>query len=389
VRIQGLVRLANTVRREIGRGVVPARKSQLRAAVARAVAQIDQILHDRRARPSNLATPSKRAYEYLTAVDWDALPVRQSAPAAPPIAAEGTIRFPGLSRFVDRITARLAADPSPPEVAEIARALDQTHRRIESTIQRQNVSPDQLTAATRDLRGWLAWAAVPANLALYAAAVGAARAALIAAAPPSAKPTRYVIELRPTRHLYRLRTRAGVGKLLLPTPMVRFDSPGFADVARLILTHDRDVKRRIVDRLRDRPCADLLTELEILGGVVDSTRGGTHDLAASFDRVNAAHFDGRMPRPRLSWSRSFTRRKFGHYDHLRDWVMVSSTLDQPHVPQFVVDYLMFHELLHKKHGIRWVNGRGLAHTRAFYADERRFPQYDEADEWLKRLARGK
>jgi hypothetical protein len=73
---------------------------------------------------------------------------------------------------------------------------------------------------------------------------------------------------------------------------------------------------------------------------------------------------------------------------VKDWVMVSSTLDRAEVPVFVVDYLMFHELLHKMHGIRWVNGRGHAHTRAFYEDERRFERYDEADGWLKRLAKG-
>jgi hypothetical protein len=122
--------------------------------------------------------------------------------------------------------------------------------------------------------------------------------------------------------------------------------------------------------------------------VTDSTRGAFFDLGDSFDRVNARYFGGEMKRPRLTWSRSFTRRKFGHYDHVKDWVMVSSTLDQPQVPEFVVDFLMYHELLHKKHGIHWVNGRGLAHTRAFYADERRFERFDEAEAWLKKLARG-
>jgi predicted metal-dependent hydrolase len=122
--------------------------------------------------------------------------------------------------------------------------------------------------------------------------------------------------------------------------------------------------------------------------VVEGTRGAFHDLDQSFDRVNARYFGATMPRPRLTWSRSFTGRKFGHYDFLKDLVMVSSTLDQERVPQFVVDYLMFHELLHKKHGVRWVNGRRYAHTREFYAEERQVPQYDEADAWLTKLARG-
>jgi hypothetical protein len=140
--------------------------------------------------------------------------------------------------------------------------------------------------------------------------------------------------------------------------------------------------------MRGEDYAELRGELEALGGVVEQTRGAVHDLAESFARVNAQYFGEAMARPHLSWSRSLTRRKFGHYDHVRDWVMVSSTLDQPHVPEFVVDFLMYHELLHKQHGIRWsAGGRGYAHTAAFYADERRFKRFREAEAWLEKLAK--
>ena len=49
---------------------------------------------------------------------------------------------------------------------------------------------------------------------------------------------------------------------------------------------------------------------------------------------------------------------------------------------------MYHELLHKKHGIRWVNERGRGAARDFYAEERRFERYQEAEDWLTKLARG-
>ena len=122
--------------------------------------------------------------------------------------------------------------------------------------------------------------------------------------------------------------------------------------------------------------------------MVEATRGAFHDLIESFDRVNARYFEGKMARPRITWSRSFTGRKFGHYDTVKDWVMVSSTLDSASVPAFVVDFLMFHELLHKKHGIRWVNDRGHAHTSAFYAEEKTFEGHELAEQWLTKLARG-
>lgn len=81
-----------------------------------------------------------------------------------------------------------------------------------------------------------------------------------------------------------------------------------------------------------------------------------------------------------------TGRKFGHYDWIQDTVMVSRTLDAAAVPAFLVDYIVYHELLHKQHGIHWVNGRGFAHTTEFQNDERRFERYQEAEAALERLA---
>jgi hypothetical protein len=245
-----------------------------------------------------------------------------------------------------------------------------------------------LTAATREWRGWFAWLGDRESLDDYRAAVGRARAAIEGAARRAAGDgSTFLIEFRPSRHIFKMRTRGGRSRVMLPTPMVRFDEAGFADLAELIFGRGREAKRRVVERMRGEGYVDLATELEGLGGVVEGTRGAFQDLGESFDRVNARYFAGQMRRPKLTWSRSFTGRKFGHYDHVKDWVMVSSSLDQERVPRLVVDYLMFHELLHKKHGIRWVNGRGHAHTREFYAEERRFEGYDEAEGWLKKLAK--
>ena len=131
----------------------------------------------------------------------------------------------------------------------------------------------------------------------------------------------------------------------------------------------------------------LVKEVDALGGVVDHARGAAHDLAASFDRVNAAYFGGKMARPRLTWNRTFTGRKFGHYDWILDTVMVSRTLDSADVPGFVVDFLVFHELLHKFHGLHWVNGRSYAHTAEFKQSELKFTRFHEAEAILQKLAK--
>ena len=103
-------------------------------------------------------------------------------------------------------------------------------------------------------------------------------------------------------------------------------------------------------------------------------------------RVNAAYFGVALARPRLVWNRALTGRKFGHYRRSTDTVMLSVSLDAADVPAWVVDFVMYHELLHKKHGIALVNGRRFEHTAAFRAEERRFAECDQADRFLKDLA---
>src|SRR5262249_55996835 len=119
---------------------------------------------------------------------------------------------------------------------------------------------------------------------------------------------------------------------------------------------------------------------ELLAGPPTPVWGGrAHDRNEIFARVNAAYFGGLMPRPTLAWNRTLTARKFGHYQPGRDTVMISVTLDAPDVPDYVVDFVMYHELLHKKHGSMNVNGRRLAHSPAFRAEERRVAENPQAE----------
>jgi hypothetical protein len=111
-----------------------------------------------------------------------------------------------------------------------------------------------------------------------------------------------------------------------------------------------------------------------------------HDLTAAFDRMNVGYFGGRLSRPRLTWSDTFTGRKFGHYDPVHDSVMVSATLDQAKVPALTVDFVVYHELLHRELGIAWHNGQTRPHDQRFQEAERQFEQFNRAKQVLDRLA---
>jgi hypothetical protein len=117
-----------------------------------------------------------------------------------------------------------------------------------------------------------------------------------------------------------------------------------------------------------------------------SSRGKVYDLAELFEELDARYFAGKLERPLLSWSQRRTRRVLGHHDHVHRAIIISSTLDSRRIPRLVVEYVLYHEMLHVKHPPRVISGRTIYHGRAFREDERRFERFDEALKWLEKIA---
>lgn len=118
--------------------------------------------------------------------------------------------------------------------------------------------------------------------------------------------------------------------------------------------------------------------------------GRHRSLLQSFMRV-VIDFDVRLPQaPTLSWTKTPSRRRFGHHDADVGAIVISQLLDDAHVPEFVLDYVVYHELLHIIHPPRMGSGgKRLVHPPEFRAAERRFPQQQEAEAWLETLASGR
>lgn len=120
--------------------------------------------------------------------------------------------------------------------------------------------------------------------------------------------------------------------------------------------------------------------------ITTSSQGRKYDLAELFSELNERYFDGKLERPLLSWSRRQTRRVLGHHDHVHRTIIISKTLDNAAIPRFVVEYVLYHEMLHVKHPARVVAGRTVYHGRPFRNDERLFERFDEALKWLEKIA---
>ena len=113
------------------------------------------------------------------------------------------------------------------------------------------------------------------------------------------------------------------------------------------------------------------------------SQGRCFDLQMLFEKLNAQYFNGNIARPQLSWSQKKTRYVLGRYDSSLHTIYISRIFDSPSVPSFVVEYILFHEMLHIKHQSQVHDSRMIFHTREFKQEELRFSQYREAKLWLK------
>ena len=380
IRFAGVVRLANHVQREFGRPVSASRCDEERSLVARALDQVATTLRVHGASLRAVPGPTRRALEFLQNFDFSRVPVSETATSADP---RESLVLDGLTALVERYAERIVLGPH-----DVHARIRESVAEIDARNERARRRPEHFTPRTREHLGWLRLMADRENFDDYRAAVCRATMIFESAARPERWPRPLALHFRPTRSIFRVRVIAGETRCLMPTPAIALDDAGFVALARAIFGRRQPGRSAALHALiLGEAYQELQAELESLGGIVEDTHGLTHDLAASFDRVNASYFAGSIPRPRLTWNRSITAGKFGHYNYSCDTVMISRTLDRPEVPAFVVDHVMHHELLHKKHGIRWHAGRGHAHTPEFRAEERRFERFEEADAFLRHLAR--
>jgi hypothetical protein len=330
--------------------------------------------------PAALRPASRQAYAYLGSLDFSGQAPSSSAAvdvAYRPIRVTNLIR--GRDRMLDRLF-ELAHRPQ-------ATALDAVRERMADTVgevgilcERAGTTPAALPDPSRRAYQWMSFLVDPGRIEAHLRAQGEA----VATDP------RVRVDLFHLAGLYRFAWRGGRGAFTLSEAFL--DAPGVVlrAAVKLAIPYTRKrLHRAKVRTYAAGPEFELrLLQLETSGGsLLETPRGLVHDLETVFVDVNRANFGGRLGRPRLSWLSTTSLREFGHYVSATDLVLVSSQLDSPDVPRFVVEHVMHHELLHRELGAVGEGGRRVYHTAAFRQAERGFPRYAEADAFLERMAR--
>ena len=114
-------------------------------------------------------------------------------------------------------------------------------------------------------------------------------------------------------------------------------------------------------------------------------KGQYFDLCEMFEDLNLKYFNGLMARPQLGWSLRPSRTTLGHYDPSHNVIVLTSVFDAPGVPELIVRFVMFHEMLHLRYPTQHKGARRCVHTKEFKDAERQFEAYEEAKLALKKF----
>lgn len=208
-----------------------------------------------------------------------------------------------------------------------------------------------------------------------------------------------------------------------PVPPIRLEFCAFANANSFIRIRDGELEVRITDLLQDAPAPvlealayilicklwrkpvprafshryrlylnrrDVRSQLQHLRRErgrkeIRPPEGSTWDLMEIFEDLNARFFGGMMARPDLGWTVRSSRSTLGHYDPCHHAIVISRYLDRPEVPKLVVEYVMFHEMLHLRHPVEHRGVRRCVHTPEFRHAEQQFPELVTARALLRKL----
>jgi hypothetical protein len=118
--------------------------------------------------------------------------------------------------------------------------------------------------------------------------------------------------------------------------------------------------------------------------------GNAYDLGKLFHKLNNQYFANALPLPQLGWSLRSARYLLACYDPTHNVIVVNPRLDCDTTPAYVVEFVLYHEMLHLKYCSSPANimiQRQCWHPVEFRQEEQRFREYHSAKNWLQAFQR--
>lgn len=399
IRLKGLVSHVHRVREQLVAGIPADQADDYRTAIKKTIEQVEQVCAAHHSTPRRLPRPSYHAYRFLKSLDLDHLPLRDLQCEPPRLGAAPPLKVRNLLRTREHVQAELArmAGPSveaslpltgePPRIPALLAQIQSAAAQVEEMARQAHSHVARLALPSRQAYEWIKFLSDPENLQSHLNALRCAHVALKDIEGQkryAGGPFRLTLEFYHTASEWSVRRKGTNVHATFSEGFIGADSTVVQALVRMAFHARRKTYRQTVHTYASGDeFAETLQAIELPTAELDpDVRGRHYDLREVFDRVNHTYFDGRLTPPRLTWNKSLTYWLMGHYQYATDTVMVSISLDSSEIPEYVIDHVMHHELLHRILGVQVVNGRRYAHTPGFRTAERSFRDFERADAFL-------
>ena len=393
LQIRGIIKTAQKAQDSLKVGISPREVPAFKKFITTSVETIERLCTQSHIKPAQLPTRSRQAYFFLKSIDLDNLPLAEN-PAT--TQKEKTIRLNNIKnqqRIVSQKVAQLVAnyETAITQTKDISNTLERAVTAIEEICAANGGTPANLTNSSRSIYAWMKFLTDRRFLELHLeTSYRAQQIALEIWRSHFQSSVNLIVELSNIGGVYKSRKQENTVTVIINEGFINAsDEILKAAIQDALLGKTQENSKLIRDFASSEEYSEILLEIDLIAeAIAENPIGKCYNLKQVFERVNSEYFGGAIALTRLNWSQIHTYRKFGHYEPAKDRVVISLTLDDRRIPEFVTEFVLYHELLHKYHGATWVNGRRMVHTPEFRRDERKFKLYNEASEWIEQLASG-
>lgn len=115
--------------------------------------------------------------------------------------------------------------------------------------------------------------------------------------------------------------------------------------------------------------------------VTRSTEGRYKDLGESLKRLKELGLVGKDEDPYITWTKEELSSQTGYVSTLMDTMVINCAFDDETIPDYVIDYVVYHHLVIIKDGAAKFNGDVID----MRAEEKKYPQWNEAEEYIQHM----
>jgi predicted metal-dependent hydrolase len=111
--------------------------------------------------------------------------------------------------------------------------------------------------------------------------------------------------------------------------------------------------------------------------------GKYYSPSALYRELNGRFFNDQIEIRKIGWGLRKGWRRLGHYDPVHHTITLSPALDSPRVPDYVVRFIVYHEMLHAVFEDLSSRKPRRHHSPDFHRAEQAYPDYARARKFLR------